>query len=268
MKIISSKMNLNIKNLSKLNNSRKERSIQKLFIIEGLKIIKEAIINNIELQDIFLTKKFLDEKEYELKHLLPNNAKMSIINFELLNKISCTQTPQEIIAVCKIPNHINIDDLIFSSNNLLLISQLQDPGNLGTIIRTSNALGIDGIILSKDCPDIYSSKVLRSTMGCMFGFNIVVSEYISEIIEKCKNNKFKVYASSLSDTAIDITKVIFTKKNLIIVGNEGKGISQEIINICDIQIKIPMIKNMDSLNVSIATGILLWELKKGVLKLK
>ena len=145
-----------------------------------------------------------------------------------------------------------------------MILNLQDIGNFGTIIRTANALGIDCILISSDCPDIYSPKVLRATMGAIFNINIIKinnnTDDIKKIIKSFKDKNFMAVASAVADDCKNINQISFLNKNLIIVGNEGNGLDREIIKICDESVKIPMIKEADSLNVAVASGILIWEL--------
>ena len=147
-----------------------------------------------------------------------------------------------------------------------MLLDLQDIGNFGTIIRTANALGINYILFNKTCPDIYNHKTLRSSMGAVFNFNILEIENSIKTINQLKNHGFIIYASSVSGLYEDLNKISFSTKNVIIMGNEGNGLNKEVIDICDKIIKIPMNNEIDSLNVAVSTGIILWTLKNSCLK--
>ncbi len=261
MEIITSRTNSKIKNIVSLVNNKKERLQKNLFVIEGFKILKEAINNKIEIESILLTEDFWQANKYELNLILTNNMNIVIITYDICKKISNNVTPQGIFAICKIPSLTSLKTVIGNGKNILMIVGLQDVGNFGTIIRTANALGVDYILTSKDCPDIYSCKVLRSAMGAAFSIPVVVVDDVVKTMEMFKNNGFSLYASAVTDDCENIKDVVFDKKSVVVVGNEGNGLSSQVINCCDYTIKIPMVKKANSLNVAVATGILLWELK-------
>ncbi|MBP0979765.1 MAG: RNA methyltransferase [Oscillospiraceae bacterium] len=269
MEFITGNSNERIKNIVNLVKDKKTRQKQGLFVIEGLKIILEAKKTNIKIKTILLTEKFFKKNKSRLKNILDNTLEIIIITENISKKISSNVTPQEVFAVCQIPetkllDHVLDKKNINNINNILMILNLQDIGNFGTIIRTANALGIDCILISSDCPDIYSPKVLRATMGAIFNINIIKinnnTDDIKKIIKSFKDKNFMAVASAVADDCKNINQISFLNKNLIIVGNEGNGLDREIIKICDESVKIPMIKEADSLNVAVASGILIWEL--------
>ena len=262
MEYISSRTNNQIKNIVNLVNNKKERIKQGLFVIEGLKILIEAKKNKINILKIFTTQKFFDNNRNIFEKIVNKDIEIIIIVEDICKKISNNVTPQEIFAICKIPSEISFDIALNNGRNILMVLNLQDTGNFGTIIRTANAFGIDYILKSKDCPDIYSPKMLRSSMGNVFNSNIIEIDDPIKTINMLKKSGFNIYASAISDNCEEIQTISFSDKNVIIVGNEGNGLNKDIIKAADKSVKIPMIKKIESLNVSIAAAILLWELKK------
>ena len=283
MEVILSKTNKKIKNVVSLVKSKKERFSQGLFVLEGLKVLTEALKNKIEVQEIFVTQKFLknnlqnsnSKKNLDIFRFVNNqNISVNIITEEICKKISENVVAQELFAVCKMKKEEKLHEILNSkdsqssgSQTVVMLLNLQDPGNFGTIVRTCEALGVDRILVSENCPDFHSPKVLRSTMGAVFGAKItrLDSEINSEIkiIKKLQSSGFKVFASALGEKSEDVRNIHWGshRKNVIIIGNEGQGLQPEIIQACDKVVKIPMKEGVDSLNAAVATGILIWELK-------
>jgi TrmH family RNA methyltransferase len=168
-----------------------------------------------------------------------------------MKKMSSMESPSNVLAVCEKSNSKEI-----IGNKILLLDNIQDPGNLGTIIRSSVAFDIDTIILSKNSVDLYNPKVLRSTQGMIFHKNIIVKD-INKYIRELKENNYYIYGTKVNG-GNDIKKVILPLKYAIVVGNEGKGISEAILNLCDEYLYIKMNNKCESLNVSVATSILLY----------
>ncbi len=263
MEFITSKTNQKIKNVINLIKDKKERISQGLFVIEGIKIFQEAVKNKIAMSEIFVTQKFLENNSDIFRFINNQDITVNIITEDISKKISENMTPQSLFVICKMKRPVNLEFVLGKKTDLVMVLNLQDPGNFGTIIRTCLAFGIKNILVSKDCPDIYNAKVLRATMGMVFRANIIkVEDDVSEI-KRLQRSGFKVYASSVSQKSETIQNVCFDKsdKNVIIVGNESRGVSHTIIDLCDKIVKIPMQSGIDSLNVAVATGILIWELK-------
>ncbi len=239
---ITSPDNQYVKRVSSLHK-KKYRDEYKEFFIEGMKTIKEAIKYNQNIKNIFYCSKMID---YDLD--IPGIE----VTQEIISKMTDTMTPQGIVAVCEIPFYE-----IKKKNRLIFLDRVQDPGNVGTIIRTADAFGFDGIILSEGCADVYSPKVVRATMGSLFHIPIIQSastEYIKAL--DCK-----IYSSTL-DTDEFLGNIKIEEPFILVIGNEGKGISDEIKKITDKFVKISMSGNAESLNASIAAGILMYEFSK------
>lgn len=236
MEIIKSSDNKKYKSLKKLLN-KKEREKAKTFLIEGKNIIEEAKKHN----------KILTYITDDLNKFEDN---IFYVDKKLKESLSSLKNSNEDIALVK---YLDIKEI--SSDTILLIDDVRDPSNLGTILRTALAFNIKDVVLSLNTVDLYNPKVLRASEGAIFSLNILREDLISFIF---KHKDYKVLSTSLK--ANDL-KALKTNKKMIVIGNEGKGVSEEILKISDDYLKIP-IKNIDSLNVAIATSIILFENSK------
>lgn len=236
---ITSLDNQLVKKVTSLHQ-KKYRDLYKEFFIEGMKTIKEAIEYKVYINSILYSSENLD-----YKFDVPTYK----VTKEIMAKITDTSTPQGIVALCKIPKYE-----INKKERLIYLDRVQDPGNVGTIIRTADAFGFDGVLLSKGCADVYSPKVVRSTMGSLF--HIPICQDVD--LDTLKSLNVKIYSSALdTDNFIDNIKV--QTPMVLVIGNEGQGISDEVKNITDEFVKINMSGNAESLNASIAAGILMYE---------
>lgn len=243
--LITSLENDRIKNYIKLQN-RKYRKKNNKFIVEGMHLVLEAYKEGI-IEEIIL----------EENCVLPLNVPVIYTTNEIIRKISTLETPSEIMAVCRMK-----DDKVKIGNKVLMLDQIQDPGNLGTIIRSAVAFGIDTIVLSKDTVDLYNPKVIRATQGMMFHIPIITRE-LSSIIDQLKDNEIPVYGTRVGygEDVRQIPKKDKVKFALV-VGNEGNGVSEEVLDKCDKYLHIDMDDRVESLNVGVATSIILYELNR------
>lgn len=241
--LITSLDNEKVKKYRKLQK-KKYRDIYGEFIVEGEHLVVEAYKKGL-LDELIL----LDDVDFNLP--VPKNYYTS----EIISKISAMDTPSSIMGVC----HKNIcNDLVGSK--ILILDQLQDPGNLGTIIRSAVAFNVDTIVLSENTVDLYNPKVLRATQGMIFHINII-SNKIEEIIAVLHNLSIPVYGTDVNG-GIDVRSLTTLEKEkyALIVGNEGNGVLDDIKALCDKNLYINMNSSVESLNVAIATSILLYEL--------
>lgn len=243
--IITSLDNKKIKKYILLKNSR-ERKKEGLFLVEGMHLCIEANKYDL-LEDILL----LEGSELPFEY----NKEITYVTESILKKVSTLTNPSNIIGVCKIKNNKNI-----IGNRLLLLDDIQDPGNLGTIIRSSNAFNIDTIILSNNSVDIYNDKVLRASQGMIFKMNIFYDD-LEDIINKLKKDNYPILGTDVN-CGNDVHNKKYSKFALI-MGNEGHGISDKIKKMCDENLYIKMNSDCESLNVAVATSILLYELDRG-----
>ena len=283
MQVISSKDNEIIKNIKKLKE-KKYRDLENAYLIEGIKIVKEAIAENAKIRQIIMCEDFTDNVELD-KDTLYELARHNLIYVtrNIMDSLSDVKTPQGIIGVVekskrfaeedndenKSKNNIDAETNMlgnktgiepkvdYTQDIIIALDGVQDPGNLGTIIRTADSANLNQIIISKTSADPYNPKVVRSTMGAIFRVNIIETENIVEELKKAQENGFKVMVTAL-DSSESIYKTEFNKK-VIVIGNEANGVSKEVQIIADEKVKIPMLGKTESLNASVAAGIMIYE---------
>ncbi len=253
---ISSKSNEKIKTVRKLAD-KKYRFEFGLFVIEGHKLLGEYLSSGFTPTRLFVT----EEAEVKYHDLISLSGKcdVCIVPKDLYLYISSEQAPQGILAVCP----INRQTDKIANGAAIMLESVRDAGNLGTIIRTACALGISNVILSSDCADLYNTKTLRASMGTIFRANICISDDLMNTVKKLQNDGRRVYAAMPSKAAVDIRNAELGKKDCIIVGNEGNGITEELAECCNGCVTIPMVAGVESLNASIAASVLMWELVRG-----
>lgn len=242
-----------IKETKKLKEKR-FRVERNQFLVEGFRFVEEALKSTFQVPYIFLSEEALERwQSFQLNELLQSASKLYIVKEAILKLLSSTETPQGVIAVVNQNNmHLEIKEGFY-----VLVDKLQDPGNMGTIIRSAHAAGAAGVITTKGTVDIYNEKTLRSTMGSIFNIPIIEDKDLS-IIDSLKNSGFKLIVSSLEDSK-NFYEVDLTDNVIIAVGNEGSGISEEIYKLGDMKVKIPMPGNAESLNAGAAASIMMFE---------
>lgn len=261
--MISSKDNEKVKYTKSLLKT-KNRNKENKFIIEGYRILTLAIECNADLDYIFINEDFENKKEHSqfLEVLKNKNIKIYKTTNKIFNELVDTENTQGILAVVGFKNR-DIDNNIENSHKFVLIlDRIQDPGNMGTIIRTADAAGVDAIINLKGCVDIYNPKVIRSTMGSIFDMNIIQSTQ-EDAIRVLKNNNFEIVSSYL-DTDNYYNTVNYKEKVALVIGNEANGVNDELIDSSDTLVKIPIYGNAESLNAAISSAILMYEIKKSL----
>ena len=255
MQTITSKDNENIKHIRKLKE-KKYRNEYNEYVIEGIKLVKEAILENVRIKTIVLCDGCDIESFFEQK-ILYEIAKLNciVVAEGIFNDLTDVEKPQGILAVVERKN--KSEEIDYSQDIIVILDNIQDPGNLGTILRTVDSIGTNQIIVSKGTVDSYSSKVIRSSMGAIFRLNIIECEDLIKKIDEIKKHKFTVIATSL-ETTKSIYDIDFNK-TAIVIGNEANGVKTEILEKVDCLAKIPMLGRTESLNASVATGIVLYE---------
>lgn len=230
-----------IKKIKKLQ-SKKYRDEQNLFIIEGEHLVKEAYKTGV-------LKTLIIEDGYDFNI----DVDKMICNLKVIKYISELDTPQKVMGICKKSN-----DTI-KGNHILALDGIQDPGNLGTIIRSAVAFNVDTILISNESVNVYNSKVIRASQGMIFHTNIVVCN-LKDTIKELK--EYKIYGTKV-DGGKNVNNIKLENKYVVIMGNEGNGVSKDILDLCNEYLYIDMNKNCESLNVAVATSIILYELSKG-----
>jgi len=240
--LISSLENKKIKKYIKLKQ-KKYRDIEKLFLIEGEHLVNEAIKSNVLIDLLVL-------EDYPIT----TNFNYTNVTKNIMKKLSNMDSIPSVIGVVKF-----LDSKATLGDKVLLLDDIQDPGNLGTIIRSSLAFSVTDIILNLNSVDIYNDKVIRSSQGMIFKVNILKSN-LKDIVLKLKDDNYTILGTSVKD-GIDARSINIDKFALI-MGNEGQGVKKELLDLCDKNLYIKMNKDCESLNVGVATSILLYELNR------
>ena len=243
--IITSKDNEIIKNIKKLKEKKYRLDS---YIVEGIKMVKEAISENQEIALIAIREDL--KIDFNTK-----NTKIVTISNKIFNDISDVKTPQGILAVIKKNQNNQIET---NQEYILALDSLQDPGNMGTIIRTADSANINQIIINKTTVDPYSPKVIRSTMGAIYRTNIIEVEDLKATLKEMQSNGFQIITTDLKATQ-SIYDINYNNKTVVVIGNEANGVSQEILQIADKKVIIPMLGKTESLNASIAASIMIYE---------
>ena len=262
MQIITSKDNEIIKNVRKLKE-KKYRDLNNEYIVEGVKMIKEAILEDAKIKLIVVCEDNANSGAID-KKLLYEIAKYECIyvSKKVFDLISDVQTPQGMLAVIEKEN--SEDKIDYTEDVIVVLDGIQDPGNLGTILRTIDSCGLKQVIVSKETADSYNPKVVRSTMGAIFRVKVIESNNILDTLKNMKKHKYKIMATSL-ETDNSIYDVYYNKK-VIVIGNEANGVSRDILDYADEKIKIPMLGKTESLNASVATAVILYEYVRNKIK--
>ena len=255
MQIISSKENQFIKHIKKLKD-KKYRDINNEYLIEGIKLIKEAIQEKAKIKQIVICDE-CEKIEAIPKDLMYEIAKHECIYVtkKLFETLTNVVEPQGILAI--IGKSDPKQEINYNEDIIVALDDIQDPGNLGTILRTADSVGLKQILVSKGTADAYNPKVVRSTMGAIFRIKIIECENLKDKLKELQKDDYKILVTSLQ-TKQSIYDVKYNK-TVIVIGNEANGVSENIQKIADQKVKIPMIGKTESLNASVATGIILYE---------
>lgn len=250
MKIIKSLQNEQIKGFARLKE-KKYREETGLFLVEGDHLVRMAKESN------SLVTLLVAEEELENYLDIIDEENTIIVNESIINKLSFTKTPQNVIGIAK-QNVFDKKEV----NRVLVLDTLQDPGNVGTLIRSALAFNYDKIYVSESTVDIYNEKVIRASQGAIFKINVVKKE-LNEIYRILKNNNFHIIVTSLTDNSIYLEEVNKVEKFAIVLGNEGNGVSEVSLKNASSIVKIRMSDKIDSLNVAVAGSIVMYNLMGG-----
>ena len=251
--MISSTSNQQMKALSALLKKSKERKEKGVFVVEGTKMVAEAPKD--WLQSVYVSESY--EKNPENARLL-RDFTYEVVSDSVFKSVSDTQTPQGILAVVRMPKY-TLEALIDGDKtHLLILESIQDPGNLGTMVRTGEGAGITGVIMNKTTVDLFNPKTIRSTMGSIYRVPFYVAEDLEETLDSLKKQSVALYAAHLKgEHAYD--EEDYTGACGFLIGNEGNGLSDTIANLADTYIKIPMEGQVESLNAAISASLLMYE---------
>lgn len=251
--MITSTSNTQVKQLIQLQKKSKVRNEQKVFIVEGIRMFQEVPREMVK-------KVYISESLYNRKRQDLNLAGLSVelMSDIVFSRVSDTQTPQGILCVVEQMKYCVEDLWKVDAPHLVFLDNLQDPGNLGTILRTAEGAGVTGVVMSKDCVDIYNPKTIRSTMGSIYRLPFLYAEHLETVICQVKEKGVTVYAGHL-DGRLSYDQEDYTKGTAFLIGNEGNGLREDIAQLADTWIRIPMCGEVESLNAAIAASILMFE---------
>ena len=247
--VITSRENKIYKLAVKLKEKR-GRDDEGMFLIEGLRSVRDAYKKGAKFEFVFACEGTPSE-DY--------GCPVTFLAPRLFRELSDTVNPQGIIAVCKITN-CSFKNFHKKENGCVILCEaVQDPGNIGTIIRTAHAACAEGVVLSKGSCDLYNPKIVRSTMSAIFSVPVVSGVNTNEAIAYFKKNGYKIAAGALTEESENLFTANLKGKYVLIIGNEANGVSEETLNLCDSVVKIPMQEDAESLNASVAGGIMVYE---------
>lgn len=251
--MITSTANHQVKQVIQLNKRGKHRNAQDVFVVEGTKMFLEAPRERLE--KVYFSESYV---ERQLKGRMVEDIPCEIVEDSVFKSMCDTQTPQGVLCLVK-QYHYSLKELLQKENPLLLVLEsIQDPGNMGTMIRTAEGVGIDGVILSSDCVDMYNPKTIRSTMGSIYRVPFFMAKDLTEVLGELKRAGICTFAACLGENR-SYEEEDYTKGTAFLLGNEGNGISPELASCADTLIRIPMEGKLESLNVSVASAVLLYE---------
>lgn len=276
--MITSAANKGIKNVMLLLSKAKERRKQQVFVAEGIKMFLEAPVSGIS--QVYLSEQLAEELEtgasfdmgeekmsgkegaalsdklYTVKQ--SGRALVEIVKTDIFNKMCDTKTPQGILCVVSMPEY-HLDEMLETNEGLFLILEdIQDPGNLGTIVRSGEGAGLSGIIMSSHTVDIFNPKTIRATMGSIYRVPFIYTDDLADAVRTVKNAGIKTYAAHLAGkTAYD--KENYRGASAFLIGNEGNGLSRETADLADLYVRIPMLGEVESLNAGVAAALFMYE---------
>ena len=247
MEQVTSRQNGAIQHVKKLATNRKYRRETGEFLCEGPKMWAEAMAHG------WVISTLMASEENLLRQNEGVAARSVLVSPELLSYAADTETPQKMIFTCRIPEQTEE----FSGDRFLVLDGVQDPGNVGTIWRTADAFGADGLILLPGCADPWSPKVVRSTMGACFRLPVMTCT-LENLCSMLMEQDISLYATALREDTLDIRDADL-KRAAVVIGSEGRGVSEDVLARCKATLKIPMRERCESLNAAMAAGIVLWE---------
>ncbi len=263
LEIIKSRKNEEIKLAAKLVDSALFRREKGMFVVEGARLCRDAALSNIEIVSAYFTGTAQTKYNDYITQIIQECRSYRLIEEHVADALSATKHNQGVFCVCRIPEqHHSMMDMK-ALGTYIALEQIQDPANLGSVLRTAEALGVSGVLFLGDCCDIYSPKALRSSMGAIFRLPFYIEKDTSFAIKELKRKTFAVFAAVPSEQAQSVLETDFSKPTVMLIGNEGNGLSQTAIDACDACVTIPMMGRAESLNAASSAAILMWEMMRG-----
>lgn len=262
--MITSTSNAKVKRLVNLKKKRKARDEEKVFLAEGIRMFREAPPEI--LREIYVSETFYKKERNEIERVMdgggrtgaPPKASLEIFSDMVFDYVSDTRTPQGVLCVARQREHTLSDVSGGENPHIIVLDRLQDPGNLGTIFRAAEGAGATGIVMDRECVDIYNPKTIRSTMGSVYRMPFCYVRDLSDAVRGLRERGIRTYAAHLEGRC-DYDEEDYCRSCAFLIGNEGNGLTEEIAKLADTYIKIPMQGQVESLNAAVAASILMFE---------
>ena len=261
MELITSKENKRIKYVKKLISSASFRREEGLFTAEGLRLCEDALRSAAPIESAYFSEAFCEKHTELLGRVKKSVSNCFVLKNSIFSALCDTKTPQGVLFVIKTLDKTPDFDKMNKNGKVVALENIQDPTNLGTILRSAEAFGADGVVLSRDCCDIYAPKVIRGSMGAVFRQPFWISDDLPAFIRRF-NEIGASFAAVLERDSVSLSECDFSGATLCAIGNEGNGLSGAVISACDKKVFIPMKGGAESLNASAAASILIWEMIK------
>lgn len=266
--IITSSQNKYV-SLARALSDRKQRQKSSLYRFDGVKLMCEAIVKGARIDFLLLSESAYDTVTSRASELYGVDlealeCRKICVCDDVFEKISEENSPEGVITVAKFDESrhrsLNCGDIdVAEGENILLLESVRDPGNVGAILRTAAAFSVDRVIIGRDCADIYNSKTLRASMGAVFSMRIDRVESVSDAVRSIRSKGRRVFAAALDDRAVRLGRERFLPGDCVVIGNEGHGLSRDVLEACDASVYIPMSDGVESLNAAVAASVLMWE---------
>lgn len=266
--IITSSQNKYV-SLARVLSDRKQRQKSSLYRFDGVKLMCEAIVKGARIDFLLLSESAYDTVTSRARELYGVDlealeCRKICVCDDVFEKISEENSPEGVITVAKFDENrhrtLDRDGMdVTEGENILLLESVRDPGNVGAILRTAAAFSVDRVIIGRDCADIYNSKTLRASMGAVFSMRIDRVESVSDAVRSIRSKGRRVFAAALDDRAVRLGKESFLPGDCVVIGNEGHGLSRDVLEACDSSVYIPMSDGVESLNAAVAASVLMWE---------
>ena len=252
MERITSRRNPLVQHIRRLGAERKYRRAQNAFLCEGDKLVGEALRWQGGVETLVCT-------EGTTPPECPGGTRLVEVPADIMEHLSTVETPQHLLAVCALPDRTLPEQL--APGRYLVLDGVQDPGNVGTIWRTADAFGADAVILVNGCADPFSPKTVRSTMGACFRLPVWESDF-DTLAARLKEAGVPLYTTALREDTADVRELSLDRA-AVVIGSEGRGVSQQALDLCERTVKIPMRPRCESLNAAVAASVVLWEMARG-----
>lgn len=257
--MISSESNAQIKEIVKLQKSARERRKKSIFVVEGIKLTKEAASHG-KLKKIYTSKQIYNQADDSLLKLFANHD-FEVVSDNVFRGISETVTPQGMLGLVQMPSYDLEEILDDERQSIILLDDLRDPGNLGTIMRTAEGANMSGVVLSRESVDLFNPKVVRATMGAIFRVPFYYADDLVNVIQLMKEREIPVYGTMMQGSVV-YDSLDYRKSIGIVIGNEANGISSKVIKNLTGGVRIPMAGKLESLNAAVSAAILMYEIEK------